>query len=159
MHCSLITITAPPNNGQPLYSGRCYKKFGGHYFTERTGTEQFRRIRLSQFTSVLPFCRDYELKRCLYKFPKLHFTSAYFRNCWNPQRVRAPPEKKLSTLPPCRPKALHLQLCQQPCPQRFVTLYILPHNYKHLSRCALITDCLKSRHWGFCPIAEQTAVA
>ena len=28
---------------------------------------------------------------------------------------------------------------------------------KHLSRCALITECLKSRHWGFCP--EQRAVA
>ena len=36
---------------------------------------------------------------------------------------RAPPEEKLSSLPPCRPKAGHLQLSQQPHPQMFVTVY------------------------------------
>ena len=126
VHCSLITITDPPNSRQPLYSGRCYRKIGSHYFMERTGTEQFRRIRLSQSltlhlgSSILSQLRVEEMS--------VHVSKTPLQLC------------------------LFQKLLESSESQSFIS-----SSSKHLSRCVLITDCLKSRDWGFCP--EQTAVA
>ena len=128
------------------------EKMGRHYSTEQTGTEQFchiisrkgsgtdSRLRMlraqaqSKFDtsppSVFRFVASTSWGDVCTSFPKLHLPLPISEIAGI---LRAPPEEKLTE----SRRDLHLQLCQQPCPQRLFTLYILPYNLKYLSKSAL----------------------